>query len=144
MNPTKLGKRILYSRIELLENNIIELEKMRVQSEHEPDLFQKKTNEWSLRYGILESIQIVIDISCHIVGKYNLGNPNSYGNCVELLVKFNYIEESLGKNIRSMIKLRNLLAHEYTLIDVNKLTSYLSLLGDFRNFIRSVSEYVKE
>jgi uncharacterized protein YutE (UPF0331/DUF86 family) len=134
----------LYSRIELLENNIIELEKMKVHSEHEPDLFQKKTNEWSLRYGILESIQIVIDISCHIVGKYNLGNPNSYGNCVELLVKFNYIEESLGKNIRSMIKLRNLLAHEYALIDVNKLNSYLSLLGDFRNFIRSVSEYVKE
>ena len=134
----------MYSRIELLENNIIELEKMKVQSEHEPDLFQKKTNEWSLRYGILESIQIVIDISCHIVGKYNLGNPNSYGNCVELLVKFNYIEESLGKNIRSMIKLRNLLAHEYAFIDVNKLTSYLSLLGDFRNFIRSVNEYVKE
>ena len=117
---------------------------MRVQSEHEPDLFQKKTNEWSLRYGILESIQIVIDISCHLVGKYNLGNPNSYGNCVELLVKFNYIEESLGKNIRSMIKLRNLLAHEYTLIDVKKISSYLGLLGDFRNFIRSVSEYVKE
>jgi uncharacterized protein YutE (UPF0331/DUF86 family) len=134
----------LYSRIELLENNIIELEKMRVQSEHEPDLFQKKTNEWSLRYGLLESIQIVIDIACHIVGKYNLGNPNSYGNCVELLVKFNYIDENLGKNIRSMIKLRNLLAHEYTMIDVKKLSSYLGLLADFRNFIRSVSGYLKE
>jgi len=134
----------LYSRIELLENNIIELEKMKVQLEHEPDLFQKKTNEWSLRYGLLESIQIVIDIACHIVGKYNLGNPNSYGNCVELLVKFNYIDESLGKNIRSMIKLRNLLAHEYTLIDVKKLSSYLGLLEDFRNFIRSVSNYLKE
>jgi uncharacterized protein YutE (UPF0331/DUF86 family) len=134
----------LYSRIELLENNIIELEKMKVQSEHEPDLFQKKTNEWSLRYGLLESIQIVIDIACHIVGKYNLGNPNSYGNCVELLVKFNYIDENLGKNIRSMIKLRNLLAHEYTLIDVKKLSSYLGLLADFRNFIMSVSNYLKE
>jgi uncharacterized protein YutE (UPF0331/DUF86 family) len=131
----------LYSRIELLENNIIELEKMKVQLEHEPDLFQKKTNEWSLRYGLLESIQIVIDIACHIVGKYNLGNPNSYGNCVELLVKFNYIDESLGKNIRSMIKLRNLLAHEYTMIDVKKLSSYLVLLEDFRNFVRSVSGY---
>lgn len=117
---------------------------MRVQSEHEPDLFQKKTNEWSLRYGLLESIQIVIDIACHIVGKYNLGNPNSYGNCVELLVKFNYIDENLGKNIRSMIKLRNLLAHEYTMIDVKKLSSYLGLLADFRNFIRSVSGYLKE
>ena len=134
----------MYSRIELLENNIIELEKMKVQSEHEPDLFQKKTNEWSLRYGLLESIQIVIDIACHIVGKYNLGNPNSYGNCVELLVKFNYIDENLGKNIRSMIKLRNLLAHEYTLIDVKKLSSYLGLLADFRNFIMSVSNYLKE
>ncbi len=134
----------MYSRIELLENNIIELEKMKVQLEHEPDLFQKKTNEWSLRYGLLESIQIVIDIACHIVGNYNLGNPNSYGNCVELLVKFNYIDESLGKNIRSMIKLRNLFAHEYTLVDVKKLSSYLGLLEDFRNFIRSVSGYLKE
>ena len=134
----------MYSRIELLENNIIELEKMKVQFEHEPDLFQKKTNEWSLRYGLLESIQIVIDIACHIVGKYNLGNPSSYGNCVELLVKFNYIDESLGKNIRSMIKLRNLLAHEYTLVDIKKLSSYLGLLEDFRNFIRSVSNYIKE
>ncbi len=134
----------MYSRIELLENNIIELEKMKVQLEHESDLFQKKPNEWSLRYGLLESIQIIIDIACHIVGKYNLGNPNSYGNCVELLVKFNYIDESLGKNIRSMIKLRNLLAHEYTLIDVKKLSSYLVLLEDFRNFIRSVSGYLKE
>jgi uncharacterized protein YutE (UPF0331/DUF86 family) len=69
----------LYPRIELLENNIIDLEKMKVQSEYEPDLFQKKTNEWSLWYGLLESIQIVIDISCHIVGKFNLGNPYSYG-----------------------------------------------------------------
>lgn len=132
----------MYSRLELLENNIIELEKMKVQLEHEPGLFQKKTNEWSLRYGILESIQIVIDLSCHIVGKYNLGNPSSYANCIELLVKFNYIDESLGKNIRSMIKLRNLLAHEYTFIDLNKLTSYLSLLEDFRIFIRSISNYL--
>ena len=38
----------------------------------------------------------------------------------------------------------NLLAHEYTLIDVKKISFYLGLLGDFRNFIRSVSEYVKE
>ena len=134
----------MYSRIELLENNIIELEKMRVQREHEPDLFHKKINEWSWRYGLLESIQIVIDIACHIVGKYNLGNPNSYGDCIELLVQFNYIEEKIGKSIRSMIKLRNLLAHEYSRIELDKLTSYLSLLDDFRNFIRTVSSYVEE
>ncbi len=38
----------------------------------------------------------------------------------------------------------NLLAHEYTLIDVKKISFYLGLLGDFRNFIRSVSNYLKE
>ena len=38
----------------------------------------------------------------------------------------------------------NLLAHEYTLIDVKKISSYLGLLEDFRNFIRSVSNYLKE
>jgi uncharacterized protein YutE (UPF0331/DUF86 family) len=132
----------LLARIYLLESNVIELEKMRVQLEHDPDLFSRKTNEWALRYGILESIQIVIDISCHLVGKYNLGNPESYSNCIELLISNKYIEPILGGNIRNMIKLRNLPSHEYMQIDKERLISYLSLLEHFRNFIKSVHHYL--
>ena len=30
------------------------------------DVNSNKVNEWSLRYGLLESIQIIIDISCSL------------------------------------------------------------------------------
>jgi uncharacterized protein YutE (UPF0331/DUF86 family) len=132
----------LYSRLKLLEENLVELEKIHVQFQQEPEFFSKKTNEWSLRYGILESIQIIIDIACHLVTKYNLGNPSSYSNCVEILIQYEYIPKSLGQNIQSMIRLRNLLDHEHLQIDVKKLGSYLDLLGDFREFIKSVRSYL--
>ena len=60
-----------------------------------------------------ESIQILIDISYHLVVKYNLGDPKSYSECIELLKKFEYISEKLAEKLIKMVRLRNLLAHEY-------------------------------
>ena len=37
------------------------------------DFISDKVDEWGLRYGLLESIQIIIDLACHIVAEKNLG-----------------------------------------------------------------------
>lgn len=34
--------------------------------------------QWALRYGLLEAIQMVIDIACHLVSTRNLGTPSRY------------------------------------------------------------------
>ncbi len=62
-----MEREILFERLDQLETNIVELEKFRkkyVLTEIKAD-FQK---QWVLRYGLFESIQIVIDISCHLGG----------------------------------------------------------------------------
>jgi uncharacterized protein YutE (UPF0331/DUF86 family) len=98
------------------------------------EIINDKVDEWGLRYGLFKSIQIIIDLSCSLVTEKNLGIPKNYSDCISLLINCNYLETELGKRILSMIGLRNLLVHEYGIIDVKKLYEYLDHLQDIRDF----------
>ncbi|HQI41296.1 MAG: hypothetical protein B6D44_02050 [Ignavibacteriales bacterium UTCHB2] len=104
------------------------------------DIVSNKVDEWGLRYGLLESIQIIIDLSCSIVSERNLGIPKNYSDCINLIINNNYLEKELGKRILSMVGLRNLLVHEYGIIDVNKLYEYLKYLQDLKDFAVVISK----
>jgi uncharacterized protein YutE (UPF0331/DUF86 family) len=102
------------------------------------DIKTNKVDEWGLRYGLFESIQIIIDIACHIVSEKNLGAPKNYTECIHSLVSNNYLKKGLGDKIIRMIGLRNLLVHEYGIIDVKKLFEYLDHIDDIKDFISSI------
>lgn len=72
----------MLNRLSLLEQNVNELFVFKKRYSVQ-DIQSDKSKEWALRYGLLESIQIVVDISCHLTTKYNLGNPSTYAECVE-------------------------------------------------------------
>ncbi len=130
----------MLSRLKRLEENLNILKSFSEISVE--DLKQDKTKEWAIRYGFYESIQIVIDIACHLVSKYNLGAPQSYSECIELLERYKYIPSELAEKLIKMIGLRNLLAHEYAIIKPEKLLLYLKELQDFEDFINCVVEYL--
>ncbi len=102
------------------------------------DMQLNKRYEWEIRYGLFESIQIIIDISCKISSTYNLGNPKNYKECIELLYKNNYLTNGISHKLISMVGLRNLLAHEYVQIDNKKLYNYLDYLDDFIEFANEI------
>jgi len=129
----------MLDRIKRLEENIHVLSSLKKRFSYE-DVSSDKTNEWALRYGLLESLQMVIGISCHIVSKYNLGNPATYSECIELLRKFDYITTELEDRLLAMIGLRNILVHEYISVDVKKLYSLMDNLDDLKRFIDAVKD----
>ncbi len=131
----------MIERLTQLEKNLVELKKIR----SEISLEEIKTDalkQWALRYGLLETIQIAIDISCHITNKFNLGNPKTYAECVELLHANNYLHDEIAKKIKGMIGLRNLLVHEYSEIDVDKLYLTLDSLDDFVSYAEAIKNFV--
>jgi len=67
------------------------------------DIKSNKRHEWEIRYGLLESIQLIIDISCKITSHYNLGNPKSYKECIELLNNLNSTEYRNHNKMRFFI-----------------------------------------
>ncbi|MDR8393397.1 DUF86 domain-containing protein [Aliifodinibius sp. S!AR15-10] len=124
-------------RLRQLEDNIAELELFKRKHSSE-EIKNDTTKEWALRYGLLESIQIVIDISCHLVVHNNLGNAETYGDCIELLRKFDYIDDKLSKRLKAMAGLRNILVHEYVTVDIDRLYHLLDNLDDFNRFAKAV------
>jgi uncharacterized protein YutE (UPF0331/DUF86 family) len=128
------------SRLIQLERNIAELEQLG--KAYTADDFKTDTQkQWALRYGFLVSIQIMIDLACHIVVHQNLGTANTYADCIVLLRKFNYIDASLEKSLKGMAGLRNLLVHEYVIVDIDKLYDMIQHLDDFKNFIFAIEHY---
>jgi len=124
-----------------LEENIVALKELQKKITLE-DVKNNKFDDWALRYGIFESIQIIIDISCHLTSKYNLGTSKTYVECIEKLLKYEYITPELSRSLISAIGLRNMLIHEYVKIDVTQLYGFLEYIKDFKAFSHSVKSYI--
>lgn len=129
----------LTEKLQNLENNVTILRDIQKNITLD-EMRRNKRYEWEIRYGLFESIQIVIDVACKISSYYNLGNPKNYKECVELLKKHNYLTDALAQRIVSMVGLRNLLVHEYAEIDDAKLYNFLNYIDDFILFAEEMQE----
>jgi uncharacterized protein YutE (UPF0331/DUF86 family) len=127
----------ILQKLKQLEENLSVLEEIKSETQID-QISRNKRYEWELRYGLFESIQIMVDVSCKVVNHFNLGHPKNYRECIELLGKFEYLDLSHVKRYMAMIGLRNLLIHEYTAIDIEKLYKFLDSLNDFENFIKEI------
>lgn len=130
----------LTEKLKHLEENITILRQIKASVTLEAMRLNKRY-EWEVRYGLLESIQVVIDIACKISSEYNLGNPKNYRGCIELLEKHKYLDASLAKRVIGMVGLRNLLVHEYIEIDEEKLYAFLEHLDDFVSFAVAMQKH---
>jgi len=131
----------ILQKLKQLEENVKILQEIQERCSLK-DILEHKRYEWELRYGLFESIQIMIDISCKITNTYNLGNPQNYRECVELLEKFDYISSDSVQIYTAMIGLRNLLIHEYAEIDAKKLYEFLNSVDDFKKFISEIERSI--
>ncbi|WP_255592382.1 DUF86 domain-containing protein [Thermosulfurimonas sp. F29] len=96
---------------------------------------------WSLRYGFYESIQIMIDICCHLVNRLDLGVPESYRECVKKLVQAGHLPEDLGERLMVLVQFRNLLAHVYARLEDEEVHKKLDYLDDLYRFLEVVEGY---
>lgn len=123
----------MLDRLSKLDENLGLLEALRSSGIHD------KRDEWAVRYGLLESIQVVIDVACEVVAQRNLGTPENYRACIDLLAGAELLDKRLAGRLTSMVGFRNLLVHEYEEIDPKRLVGALDELGDFREFARAMA-----
>lgn len=132
---------MLLDKLKKLEENLITLNNIK-KNYSVNDFMTDKIDEWGLRYGIFETIQIIIDIAGSLVAENNLGMPKNYSDAITLLISNDYLEKQLGEKVIKMIGLRNLLVHEYGIIDVKKLFEYLDSLDDIRHFVNAIKNKI--
>ncbi len=132
---------MVHERLKRLEHHIRSLEAFRHRYTREA-IATDEHIQWGLCYGLFEAIQMVINIACHLVSARNLGTPSTYGECVDLLETYEYVDADMAQRLRSMIGLRNILIHEYVRVDIDKLVDYLDHLDEFRAFLKAVYPYL--
>lgn len=127
----------LRSRLKELEDALGELESFRRQTFAE--LEGRRRERWALRYGMLEAIQIVIDVACAVVSHENLGHPKSYAECLRILGREGRLDEALAGRLARTVGLRNVLIHDY--LDVNDRLVFEALenLDDLRAFAAQIA-----
>lgn len=90
------------------------------------------------------AIQGTVDIASHIVSDEGWGVPNTLAGLYDILLEHKVIDEKLADTMRKMAGFRNIIIHEYDVIDLDKVHQILtSRLNDFNEFLKQVSEFAK-
>lgn len=129
-------------RLQRLEATLRELQRFHQRYTLE-DIERDPHLEWALRYGLLEAIQMVIDISCHLVSRNNLGVPATYAECIEQLYRAGYLNDESRMALLGMVGLRNILVHEYISVDRARLYALLERIGDFKRFVEQIQPLIR-
>lgn len=109
------------------------------------DLRRSVKDQWSIFYGLQISIQMIIDIGNHILAGLKENQIEEYIDIIDKLGEREIIPEEFAKRIRGITGLRNLLVHEYGIIDIEKIYNLLQHnISDFEEFHDYIEKYMME
>ena len=136
-----LDKSVINKKLNDLDKNLAllnELKKLSVEQ-----LSDSLKEQWAVFYGLQISIQITIDIGSNILAALKENHIEEYSDIIYKLAKKKIIPENFAKKIKGMPGLRNLLVHEYGIIDIEKIHDVLqNNLGDFEEFQTYIRKYI--
>lgn len=89
------------------------------------------------------AIEQMIDICKHIVSGLDLGEPETYAECLDSLVNEGIVSPKKIDTYKAMVRFRNILIHAYEGVD-DSITYgiYKRRLGDFRSFVKNIRGYL--
>ncbi len=89
--------------------------------------------------------QIILDVCTHIVAHSNIQAPQSYIECINRLSELGILPQEKISTFSSLIKMRNLIVHQYGDIDHGILFNALKmLLEDFKEYQTIILTWLKE
>jgi uncharacterized protein YutE (UPF0331/DUF86 family) len=92
---------------------------------------------WVKVKGALETAaQCAIDLALQIVAARELGAPETYRSAFQSLARAGILETQLASELEGWAGLRNVLAHIYTTIDLDRMYRALSRTSSLRAFHR--------
>ncbi len=137
-----VDKELVLLKLQDLDRYLTQLKKHQgVTADH---LDSNLDQAWIVQHGLQLSIQLVLDIGNHILAA--AGNPaQDYSRIFDKLAQIDVIPAEFAESIKSMAGLRNILVHEYTEVDMEKLADLLNnRLGDFSRFAAYVMNYLED
>ncbi len=98
---------------------------------------------WVVLHGLQTCIQIVLDVSTHLLTATSGGTPRDYRGTIVGLGASGVITPALAAKMAPMAGLRNVLVHGYAAVDLQIVARVPhERLGEFTEFARTVVAYL--
>ncbi len=128
-------------RFEMFDNLEQYLADLKEMLPSEEEFLKSKTQQYSVSMVMLNIINCCIDIGSEIVTLKQLGTPQTYKHIFDILDKKNILSSPLARKMKNLIGLRNLLAHEYGVIDLELLYEQANNLSFLKEFVKKTAFY---
>ena len=105
-------------------------------------------NEWKTQRIIERTLQMMIetcsDIAGHIIADQKYRVPTGYADTFKVLEENQILDHSLGASLSKMAKFRNVVVHDYDVVDGGIVINILKKnLSDFMRFKDAVVAFLK-
>lgn len=129
--------RYLEGEIKIIENSRVTRESL---DEKENLIFTDAT-----KHRMQIAVEMVINITEHIVSGLNLGRPEYARELFPILVKEGIIDEQLAGRLGKAVGLRNVLVHMYLDVDLDILANSATVgLNDLRAFAKAINIFLEK
>lgn len=128
---------LIAKKLAYIETCVRELRSLARPEEIPTDILQRRFVEHTLQIAI----QAALDASAHIVADERLGEPSRNRDLFEILAKNGWLPENLATPLRAMVGFRNVLVHEYQVVDLAIVEDVvMNHLDDLLAFVQAIRE----
>lgn len=96
------------------------------------------------KYRFITVIEASIDVSMHLIASEAWGVPKANADAMNLLADNGVVTAELAGQMRDAVGFRNLLVHEYDIVDDERVLGHLDDLGILDEFVGSVGRWISE
>mgnify|MGYP006281256475 CR=1 FL=1 len=131
---------LLAKKLAFVETCVNELRSMADPGRLDSDLREERFVVHTLQIAI----QAVLDVGAHICAAERLGEPQSYREIFDLLVKHGWLPSTHAASLRNMAGFRNVVVHGYESVNLGVVREILeSHLQDLLDFVAAIRERLR-
>lgn len=98
----------------------------------------------AVKYSFVTAIEGVIDVAQHLCASEQWGAPSTNGDALRILARHDVLDADLAERLVAAVGFRNVLVHEYTVVDDGRVIAALSELDDLRDFVAAVERLLRD
>lgn len=98
--------------------------------------------QWAVEGGLQVAAGAVFDAGNHVLAGEFSDAADEYGQIPARLVARGVLSAATASRLQSLAGFRNVLVHDYAVVDVDRLVEGLARLGDFDAFVADVEHWL--
>lgn len=101
-----------------------------------------RKEQWAAAYGLQITAQALLDAGAHILSGRYQESPKDYGEIVPQLARHGVLDNALGDRLAKISGFRNVLVHEYGVVDYALVHDKLQHLDDLVAFAAALEGWL--